>query len=231
VQYREVLGGENVLGNPNLERTLIQNADVRWEWYPAPGEALSLAVFAKRFEAPIERVYLATSGTSVVTFVNAEEANNLGAELELRKRLGFLSSALDALTLFTNATVMDSRIKIAREASSQTSTERAMVGQAPYVINAGLTYAPEGASSSATVLYNVVGRRIVSAGEIPLPDVYEQARHVLDLSVRTELFNDVSLKLDARNLLDSSYSFRQGDVLRESYNAGRTYSFGLSWRR
>ena len=231
VQYREVLGGENVLGNPDLERTLIQNADVRWEWYPSPGEAISLAVFAKRFDAPIERVYLATSGTSVVTFVNADQANNVGVELELRKRLGFLSSSLESLTLFTNATVMDSRIKIAREASSQTSTERAMVGQAPYVVNAGLTFAPEGRSSSATLLYNVVGRRIISAGEIPLPDVYEQERHVLDLSLRTALFTDVSLKLDARNLLDSPYSFRQGDVLRESYQAGRTFSFGLSWRR
>src|SRR5690606_25857478 len=45
VQYRDVIGAENVMGNPNLVRTLIQNADVRWEWYPERGELLSIAVF------------------------------------------------------------------------------------------------------------------------------------------------------------------------------------------
>jgi outer membrane receptor protein involved in Fe transport len=51
ITYREVLGGEQVIGNAELERTLIENYDARWEWYP-PGEVLSLGVFAKRFDGP-----------------------------------------------------------------------------------------------------------------------------------------------------------------------------------
>jgi TonB-dependent receptor len=231
VQYREVLGGENVRGNPALTRTLIRNADVRWEWYPAPGEVLSLGVFAKQFDDPIERVYRATSGTSLVTFVNAQSADNVGVELELRKRLGFIAAPLEDLTLFTNLTVMKSTIEIASSASSQTNTERRMVGQAPYVANAGLTWAPEWRGSSATVLYNVVGERIVSAGELPLPDVVEQSRNVVDLSLRTTLIGTLSLKVDAKNLLDSPYEMRQGDVIRESYHTGRSYSIGVSWQQ
>ena len=50
VQYRDVIGGENVAGNPDLKRTLIRNADVRWEWYPQDGEIVSVAFFAKQFE-------------------------------------------------------------------------------------------------------------------------------------------------------------------------------------
>src|SRR5690606_8085522 len=164
---------ENVRGNPALARTLIRNADIRWEWYPDAGEMLSLGVFAKDFDAPIERVYRATSGTSLVTFVNAEGARNVGVEVEARKRLGFVAEPLEALTLFTNVMLMKSSIDIASSASSQTSTERRMVGQAPYVANVGVTYAPEWRRSSATLLYNVVGERIVSAGEVPLPDVVE----------------------------------------------------------
>jgi TonB-dependent receptor len=231
VQFREVLGGENVRGNPDLRRTLIRNADARWEWYPNPGEVLSLGVFAKQFDSPIERVYRATSGTSLVTFVNADAAENLGVELEARKRLGFVADGLESLTMFTNLTVMKSTIDIASSASSLTNTERRMVGQAPYVANVGVTYGPEWRSSSATLLYNVVGERIVSAGEIPLPDVVEQPRHVVDFSLRTTILGGVSLKLDARNLLDAPYELTQGDVIRESYRSGRSYSVGLSWQQ
>jgi outer membrane receptor protein involved in Fe transport len=230
VQYREVLGGENVLGNPNLRRSLIDNADVRWEWYPNPGEVLSLAVFAKRFADPIERVYLATSGTSVVTFVNASAAENYGVELEVRKRLGFLAEPLETLTVFTNGTLMNSSITIPTGASSQTNPSRAMVGQAPYVVNAGVTWAPERyRGTSATLLYNVVGKRIVSAGELPLPDVYELPRDMLDVSLRTGLMRGVSMKLDAKNLLDAPYEQVQGSVLREYYRTGRSLGLGLSW--
>lgn len=231
VQYREVLGGENVRGNPDLERTLIRNADIRWEWYPEPGGVLSLGAFAKHFEAPIERVYRATSGTSVVTFVNADGAENLGVELEARKQLGFIADPLESMTMFTNLTLMNSSIDIARSASSQTNTTRRMVGQAPYVANLGVTWAPEWRSTSATLLYNVVGERIVSAGEVPLPDVVERPRHILDLSLRTTVLGTVSLKLDAKNLLDARYELIQGNVTRESYRSGRSYSFGLSWRQ
>ncbi|HEX6134379.1 MAG TPA: TonB-dependent receptor [Longimicrobiales bacterium] len=231
VQYREVLGGENVRGNPDLERTLIRNADARWEWYPAAGEVVSVAAFAKQFDAPIERVYRATSGTSLVTFVNAAAAENIGVELEARKRLGFVAEPLEAFTLFTNVTLMRSVIEIARSASSQTNAERHMVGQAPYVVNAGLTWAPEWRTSSVTLLYNTVGERIVSAGEVPLPDVIERPRHVLDFSLRTSVLGSVSLKLDAKNLLDAPYELVQGDVTREYYRGGRSYAVGLSWNR
>lgn len=231
VQFREVLGGDNVRGNPDLQRTLIRNADVRWEWYPNAGEVLSLGVFAKQFDAPIERVYRATSGTSLVTFVNADGAENVGVELEARKRLGFVAAGLEALTMFTNLTLMQSTIDIASSASSLTNTERPMVGQAPYVANVGVTYNPVWRSSSATLLYNVVGERIMSAGEVPLPDIVERPRHVVDFSLRTTILGGVSLKMDARNLLDAPYELVQGDVTRESYRSGRSYSFGLSWQQ
>jgi hypothetical protein len=105
-----------------------------------------------------------------------------------------------------------------------------MVGQAPYVVNAGATYASEGGRASATLLYNVVGKRVYSAGALPLPDVYERPRNVLDLSLRFPLVASLSGKLDARNLLDAPYRFEQGPVVREGYRIGRQFTLGLSWR-
>jgi TonB-dependent receptor len=229
IQYREVIGGDNVLGNPDLQRALITNADLRWEFYPTPDEVLAIAVFAKRFENPVERIYLATSGTRIVSFANAESARNFGVEIEARKGLGAFASVLDPLTATANVTLMSSEIEIGGQGSSRVNDKRAMVDQSPYVVNAGLTYSsPEGAVS-ATILYNVAGRRVQSAAQAPLPDVYEEARDLLDFSLRFPFGQAVSAKVDIRNLLDAPIELVQGEVVREYYRAGRTASFGVSW--
>ncbi len=230
IQYREVMGFDNVLGNPDLKRALIQNYDLRWEWYPGAGEVLSVAVFAKRFTDPIERVYRGSSGTRIITFVNAAGADNYGVELEGRKSLDLLSDALANLSVSANATVMTSSIRLSGESIAVTNDKRAMVGQAPYMLNTGLTWTSNSGASSATLLYNVVGARITEAGEVPLPDVKEQERHVVDLSIRFPVTEVLSARIDARNLLDAPYRWTQGPIVRESYRLGRGYTIGLSWR-
>jgi TonB-dependent receptor len=232
VSFFEVLGGGVVFGNAGLRRSLIQNYDARWEWYPSSGEILSVGAFAKRFKDPIERVDVATSGEPQVTFVNAEGATNYGVELEMRKGLGFLGERMAPLAVFTNATLMRSDITLGnRDLASNTNDSRPMVGQAPYVLNGGVTYTSGSGRSSATLLFNRVGRRIVAAGAAPLPDNYEQARSVLDLSLRFPVVGSLAAKLDARNLLDSPFTVMQGDVVRERYSFGRVVSVGLSWQR
>jgi len=230
IQYREVLGFDNVLGNPDLRRATVQNYDARWEWYLAPGEVVSVGVFAKRFADPIERVYRGSSGTRIITFVNATGADNYGLELEGRKGLGFLATALEPLSISANATLMQSQIRIAGQSLAVTNDQRRMVGQAPYVVNAGLTWTSPLGTSSASVLYNVVGPRITDAGEVPLPDVVERERHVVDFSVRFPIMDGVQGRFDAKNLLDAPYQMMQGPVTRERYRVGRGFSLGLSWK-
>jgi outer membrane receptor protein involved in Fe transport len=231
INQRDVLGGEQFRGNPNLRRTLIQNADVRWEWYRRPREVVSVAVFAKHFDRPIERVYRGTSGTRITTFENARSALNYGVELEARAGLGFLTRRLDDFAAFSNVTLMRSEIDLQDVGAGSTEPERAMVGQAPYVVNAGLTYTSSSGRVGATALYNVVGRRIFAASLLPLPSVYEQERHVVDLSFRFPLVRSISGKVDLKNLLDAPYEVTQGSVTREYYRAGRSLSVGVSVRR
>src|SRR5690606_37124125 len=145
----------------------------------------------------------ATSGTRMVTFVNADAANNVGIELEARKNLAFVANALAPLTAFSNITLMRSRIELGSDARVA-SEERPMMGQAPYVVNAGLTYAAADERVSATVLYNRMGRRIVAASQQPLPTTYEEARDVLDFSLRFPLTGGLTGKLDAKNILNAS---------------------------
>lgn len=231
ILFREVIGGDNVKGNPALKRALIRNYDLRWEWYPRGGEVVSVALFAKQFSNPIERIYQGTSGTRIISFVNAKGADNYGVELEVRKGLDALAGGLHAFTAFTNVTLMKSKIRIDPESGSITNAERKMVGQAPYVLNAGLTWRHPSADASATLLFNRVGERISEAGEIPLPDVVEQPRNVLDASFAFPLFGGLAGRADVKNLLDADYRVTQGGVVREGYRTGRIFSIGFSWKQ
>jgi hypothetical protein len=228
--YLEVIGGVITKGNESLQRSLIRSADAKWELYPGAGEVLSLGVFAKQFSRPIERVDVATGGPPQVTFVNADAAFNVGAEVEARMGLGRLAGQLDPFSLFSNVTLMHSRIDIGEGVSANTHASRPMIGQAPYVVNAGLNYQPA-PSTSATLLYNVVGPRIWAAGAVPFPDIYERERHLLDVALRFPLWRGTAARLDARNLLDAASVRRQGPVERERYRSGRVFSFGVSWQQ
>lgn len=228
IAYREVLGGEQVIGNADLERTLIQNLDARWEWYPRPGEVISLGVFGKWFDDPIEQRFLARSGTNTRTFVNAESATNHGIELEIDQRLDRVHPALSPFSFFTNVTLMRSRVQTGQEGDE----ERAMVGQAPFVVNSGLSYVDEAAGISATLLHNVVGKRIMNAraSGSQVNDVVEQPRNLIDFSVRFPLMMGAAGKVDVKNLLDAPYEVVQGPITREYHRVGRSVSVGLSWR-
>lgn len=229
---RDVVGGENVQGDEHLQRTNVNNADIRWELYPRDGEVLSIALFAKQFTNPIERVYGAGSGgTSFVFFTNAKSADNFGVEVELRKDLDAFGKLFAPLTFFTNATVMQSQIHLdANTQAAATNLNRRMVGQAPYVFNTGLTYSSHSGASTATLLFNRVGERLTAAGGSPLPDVIEQPRNVMDLSLRWALSPFVTVRTDLKNLLDAAHQITQGSVVRESYNGGRTIQAGVLWR-
>ena len=230
LRFRDVLGGDNVEGNASLVRSLIRNVDLRWEWFPTRSEVFSVSLFGKQFENPIERVYLATSGTRVVTFQNAEKATNYGIELEARTGLGKLAPRLENVSVFTNGTFMKSDITLRQGLVSATNPNRAMVGQAPYMLNGGLTWNTASGATSATLLYNVIGPRIVDAGVVPLPDVKELPRQVVDFSFRFPIAGAFAGRFDARNLLDAQYRIEQGPVTRESYYAGRIFSLGFNWQ-
>lgn len=232
ITYFEQLGGQLVFGNPGLQRALVRNYDLRWELYPSGDELLSVALFAKDFDHPLERILVQSTGASAISFVNAEGAFNYGVEVEARKGLGTFAPFLEPVALFTNLSLIRSEITVGNETlASLTNNERPMAGQAPYVVNAGLTYSDD-ERGTTTVLYNVVGRKITEVGTGGLPDVYEQARHVLDFSFQLPVLGGgTTLKLDAKNLLDAPYELRQGSVVRHRYTSGRTFSLGVALRR
>lgn len=230
--YRNPVGEVDFVGNPALERARIHNLDLRWEAYPRRGEVVSIALFGKRFDRPIEMIQIGTAGGALNSYVNARAATNYGMEIDARTALDVVAGALSPWTVFTNLTLMRSRIELGNEEiSALTNARRAMVGQAPYVVNAGLQYdAPSGATS-ASLLYNVVGPRVTAAGSIPVPDQYLMPRPMLDLTVQQTLSRAAAVRVSARNILDAPVLETQGSVVRTRYTTGRVVSVGVSIQR
>jgi len=165
-----------------------------------------------------------------IVYVNADGATNYGLELEARKGLGFLGAPFRALVAFSNLTVMRSEIRLGDQQLAATNADRSMVGQAPYVVNAGLTWTSSAGRTSATLLFNRTGERIDAAGDQPLPDIVLLPRSIVDVSLRFPVLGALSGRFDARNLLDAPYEVVQGTVTREYYRQGRVIQLGFQWR-
>ena len=66
------------IGNPELNRTLIDNYDVRWEWFVRPCEIIALSTFYKKFHNPIERTIKNENGENVPVDMSSLYNNNEG---------------------------------------------------------------------------------------------------------------------------------------------------------
>ena len=236
--FADYAGGYLVIGNPLLDRTRIQNYDLRWEWFAGPRAVVAVSGFYKRFRDPIE-VSVLPSTELLKTWVNADGAENRGVELEVRSDLGFASGSLAAvevsgnLTLVTSEVTTGSRIDVYLPGTGATSLSvveknRALQGQSPYVANLGLAWAPQ-SGVSAGVLFNRFGRRIDAVGGQATPDVFEEARSQLDVVLEWPVTSGWKAKATLGRLMGNEVEFTQGGETLRSYELGRTVSFSLSW--
>lgn len=226
--FNDVTGGRQIFGNPDLDGARIHNVDLRYEWYISGMESLSAAFFFKEFDSPIETVVIPSAQQSI-TYANADGARNLGVEVDFRKNFDFIAPLLEGLYLSGNAAYIWSRVVMDETAGIQTSKQRPLQGQSPYVINLQLGYDNEDWGTSLAVVYNVFGPRIVEVGAQRAPDVIEQPVHMLDFVASQKLGAGFTLSLKAKNLIDHLTRQTQGAEVVERYRRGREYSLGLGW--
>ncbi|ULQ56355.1 TonB-dependent receptor [Flavihumibacter rivuli] len=234
-----------VSGNPDLKRTKILNLDLRYEMYPAAGETFSIGAFYKSFTDPIEfRLDPGSNADRRLYFYqNAGSANTYGAELEIRKNMGFLSKGSQFwknVTAFGNLTYLFSDVSFPDEVSGQpVNSNRPIQGQSPYLINAGIQYSSE-KYLNATILYNRIGPRLALVGNTEFPDIYERPRHLLDFQLSKRILDKKGeLKLTFSDILNNpiylyenvggSKEFNGNDRMFSSYRPGSTISVGFTY--
>lgn len=227
------------VGNANLDRTLIDNFDLRWETFMNSGEIISLSVFYKMFHNPIERTFNTEAANPELTLRNVDEASLYGLEIEFRKNLDFAQITKDFkvglnLTLVKSQVSIDSKeLELKRHFDPSFSNTRVMFGQSPYIVNAHLGYSNEKNGISANLAYNISGERLYLVNATGVPDVYETPRGQMDFNISKTFAQKYSLKLSAKNLLDSpykqTYEYGGKEYVFSNYSLGRTFSFSISY--
>lgn len=184
-----------VRGNPDLKRSLINNADFRYELYPSSGEILSLSVFYKGFKNPIEQI---NAGNDVLSYKNAISAKSYGAELELRKKLDFIGTEFFSnITFYTNLSYMLGTVNF-----NGSQLKSPLQGQSPYIINNSISYGSD-KGTAVTIMYNRVGPRLkFRAVNGAAFNIYEMPRDLIDFQISQKLLKGkVEAKLTFSDLL------------------------------
>ena len=231
--------GAIITGNKNLQRTNISNLDLRYELYPQGGEIITIGGFYKHFKNPIELQFNQSGvGSSSFNYVNAHSARSYGAEIEIRKKLDFVSDKLHGLTLQGNASYIYNRVMFTNQ-----TLDRPMQGQSPYLINAGLLYDMEKIGLNTTILFNQIGRRILFVGNEEVPAIWEAPRPLLDVQISKKVISRKGeIKLNISDLfnqraryyhdLDQNGKYKATDALAimRNYGTNVTVTFGYTFR-
>ncbi|HZV44847.1 MAG TPA: TonB-dependent receptor, partial [Saprospiraceae bacterium] len=238
-----------IRGEKDLKIANLNNVDVRYEFYPSGGQLISIGGFYKHITNPIELSLDITQPFTTFTYQNEEAADILGLEMELKKKLGFIGGGVfQKMALYGNMSLIKSSLHF--EPGSQAKNDRPLQGQSPYIINGRLQYDDPDNGWTASVSYNLVGRRIAYVGVDPKygdtrQDIYEDPRSVLDVQVG-KTFGKLNVKLTLGDLLHQDLIYYQdanqdgkytestgaggsGDRLMYIYNAGFTTNLGLSY--
>jgi hypothetical protein len=251
-EYREIAPfsfyefKENVIvyGNDSLQSCRINNFDFRYEFYPTPGELITIGGFYKDFKNPIEATWIpASSGEWDLRFINANHAWSLGAEIDIRKNFrswsskgGFLKTFKD-FTVILNASIIKSRVET--DLLYVRDKNRPMYGQSPFIVNAGLYYQNDKINLSVSLLYNIFGKRIVGIGTPDIPNSYEMPRNAMDFTIIKLFAKSFQVKFGIKDifnepvlieqLMKSELSDETARITVKSFKPGRSFSLGFSY--
>lgn len=222
-----------IFGNPNLVASTIDNLDARLEYYWSAEENITLAVFDKAIDAPIERAVPDASGSAAdgITFRNALKASVRGLELDVNKHL--LDEADYLFFVGGNVSWIDSKVTLDDNSIRLEGSDaigRELQGQSPVLANLqfGLDLFPS--EQKFTVLFNYFDDRIyrVTRGENNGPE-YELGRVLVDVTYEKTFESGLVLKASAKNVLNQDVQWARNGRVIESYSPGVSYSLGMSY--
>ncbi|MCP5497534.1 MAG: TonB-dependent receptor [Leptospiraceae bacterium] len=251
--FSAFLGGNLIYGNSQLRRTYIHNYDARWEWYIKGTDYAGVGLFYKQLSSPIEMVGLPVAGAfqNSFSYTNAQNARIQGVEVDYRKdfdiltklftfetNLFFIKSLVNVISweqfMIARSGLLDTDYSLA--AYAPTNISRPLQGQSNYVFNLKLTYYFDKLKkASLGMFYNFFGDRIYAVGTQGTPDAYERGVGTTDLVFIYRRDDNLSFRINARNIMDTRFYIYQKDnllgreMLYNSYRMGVSYMASLSY--
>lgn len=221
----------SVRGNPDLQRALIRNYDLRLEIFPGLGELLSASLFYKSITDAIEKVVVTGSALgSERTFTNSDRARIYGFELEGRFTLGFLGSYFNNFSFNGNYSWIKSLVDVKGTETTIPRQDRPLQGQSPYVINFGLYFTEPSLGTSIGILYNKIGERIIEVATAYEEDVTEQPRDLIDFVISQPFLDSFEIKLGIKDILAKEQVYTQGNKRSRINSSNTGISLGISYK-
>jgi TonB-dependent receptor len=223
-------GDEEVrIGNPQLDPYESKNIDLSVEKYIGTTGILSLGLFHKAIDGYIVNTVSTTdpaySDFEVTRVINGNKATVKGAEFNWQQQLAFLPAGWDGLLVGASGTWLDTDFDpgVAGRERDDFMLPRA----SRHVYTAHIGYEKAGFSTRVAAVYR--SEYLDTLGDSAAYDIYVAPNTQLDFSLDYKITANVSVYLEAQNLLDKPLELYQGTRSRtlqmEEY--GRTYALGL----
>jgi hypothetical protein len=226
-----------VFGNSDLKMVNIKNYDARIESFFKSGDDVSFSLFYKDFKNHIELI-----NAGVITWQNVDRSYAAGIEIEGKKVITKQIEFKTNITLVkSNTEFVRSRLELGasgiRNYVPVDTISRPMFGQAPFIINGILSYTSDSLGLTATVSYNVQGKRLVIASSVKeIPDIYEMPRNIIDIKISKKLNKHFSLSFTVRDVLNTkirrtyNYTDDGPTIDFDSFRYGTNYILGISYK-
>jgi outer membrane receptor protein involved in Fe transport len=223
-----------IFGNPDLQISTIDNYDLRAEYYFSDSESVSLALFYKSIDQPVERAIPDASGSAAsgTTFLNQESADLSGVEIDGTKNVVERDDYL--IFVSGNASYIDSKVDLSDDSlrlEGNAADGRSLQGQSEWLANLqiGMDHYPT--DQQFTLLVNYFDKRIfrVARGRNTGPE-YEDGRVIIDFTYE-KVWND-NLVIDGsiKNILNTKIEYSQNNNTIESYNVGTFFKAGVKYK-
>ena len=210
VPYRIINEEYTETGNPDLEHTVVHNADLRFEYFPKSSEQMMLGLFYKKLYDPIEYGMVTQGQSSFYSPTNFGDAVNYGLELDVIKY--FRSFGVKANYTFTQSEITTTKLlnydnpdplSSDRILIKNVEQRRSLNGQAKHVANTTLIYKNVNKGWDAQVSFSYTGDRLYAVSRFVDNDIWQGSYIQLDASVEKRFQFGLSIFAKANNLLDT----------------------------
>lgn len=237
--YLDPLTDFPIAGTPGVRTTSVTHFDVRWEWYREAGNNLSIGLFYKDMDSPIESVQSpAQDGPPLIRIANAETGEVYGVEIEFLQGLEVFGDGIwDNLFVSGNVTLSDSEIVLDPQnivkqtgvSTAITNTTRRLTGHSEYVINMQMGYDSDNGEHSASLVYNLFGPRILIPGIDGFDDDFEQPFNSLDLVYKYYPDFNSTLTFKVQNVLNEERIIEFEGIERRRETRGTSLSLSYKY--
>ena len=217
--FQEV--NQDYFGNPFLIASTNYNFDAKWELFPSDSELLSVGVFGKLIQNPINTVTIQSAANDISWANTGDQATALGLELESRK---VLMSRESEYADFTNKQKLTAGVNLAYMKTKQTLSgdkvfqesglsfdptysSTGITGASDLVANADISFYKdfkEHRNILLTLAGNYFSDRIFALGNFGKGNIVEKGVPTLDFVARAQFTKQLSVGISAKNLLNPS---------------------------